>query len=126
MSTYFKWTLPALTYSLRLSMRPAPNAYLYTAYLEAATIALYPATSDENECCAGNPMATVRSRKHGAFEFKGVQSGYYWLRVQKNQLTRLIPVHVRSAFNEKVCYVPSVGRSMVVDASPPKIETRIR
>jgi len=99
---------------------------LYTAYLEDATITLYPATSDERECCAGNPIPTARSRKDGAFEFKGVQPGYYWLRVQKNGLERLIPVHVRSTFNEKACYDSSVRRSVVVDATPPKIETRIR
>jgi hypothetical protein len=98
----------------------------YTAYLEVATIALYPATSDEKKCCAGNRILTAHSRKDGAFEFKGVRPGYYWLRVQKNGLERLIPVHVRGAFSEKACYDSSVRRSVVVDATPPKIETRIR
>ncbi|HXY51475.1 MAG TPA: hypothetical protein VEI01_18650 [Terriglobales bacterium] len=99
---------------------------LYTAYLGDATITLYPATSAENECCATSPIATVRSRKYGAFEFKGVQPGYYWLRVQKNGIPRLIPVHLRGSFSEKSCSDSSVRRSFVVDSTQPKIETRIR
>ena len=99
---------------------------LYTAYVEEATIALYPATAAEKECCDGTPIATTRSRNYGAFEFKSVRPGYYWLRVQKNAFVRLIPIHLRSVFNQKVCYDSSVRRSVVVDATPPKIETRIR
>jgi hypothetical protein len=71
-------------------------------------------------------MATTRSRRYGAFEFEGVQPGTYWLRVQKNELLRLIPVRVTHPFDEKTCHDPSVSRSVVVDSSPPKIETRIR
>jgi len=99
---------------------------LYTAYLEGAAVALYPGTSSERGCCGGKPVATTESRKYGSFFFEGVQPGAYWLRVQKNQLVRLIPVRVTDKFNEKVCRDPSVGRSIVVDYHPPRIETRIR
>jgi hypothetical protein len=99
---------------------------LYTAYLQDATITLYPATYAEKRCCATVPAATAQSRKYGAFEFKAVQPGYYWLRVQNNGLTRLIPVHVTSTFSETSCSDSSVCRSFVVDTTPPKIETRIR
>jgi hypothetical protein len=99
---------------------------LYTAYLQDASVALYPATSAEKECCAATPIATAQSRKYGAFEFKGVGPGYYWLRVQKNGVTRVIPVHVTEAFDSKACYDSSVRRSVVVDSSPPTIQTRIR
>jgi hypothetical protein len=98
----------------------------YTLYLESATVSLYPAISHEEECCNARPMATVRSSKYGAFEFEGVQHGAYWLRVQKNELIGLIPVRITHDFDQKACHDPSVGRSIVVDSSPPKIETRIR
>ena len=99
---------------------------LYTAYLENATATLYPATSLAEECCAAKPIATARSRRYGAFEFEGVQPGTYWLRVQKSEVLSLIPVRVTHEFDRKACHDPSVGRSFVVDSSPPQIETRIR
>lgn len=99
---------------------------LYTAYLQDALVTLYPATSAKKECCAATPMATAQSRKYGAFEFKGVEPGYYWLRVQKNGVMRVIPVHVTKAFETKACYDPAVRRSIVVDSTPPTIQTRIR
>jgi hypothetical protein len=99
---------------------------LYTAYLPGATVTLYPATKAEKECCAAGPIATAVSRKYGAFEFKGVQPGYYWLRVQKNGVMQVIPVHLKSTFSKTSCSDSSLRRSFVVDASPPKIETRIR
>ncbi|PYY08086.1 MAG: hypothetical protein DMG61_24205 [Acidobacteria bacterium] len=99
---------------------------LYTAYLETATMTLYPAISRDKQCCDGKPIATTQSRKHGAFEFEGVQPGAYWLRVQKNELTCLIPIRITHDFDRKACQCPSVGRSIVVDSSPPKIKTRIR
>jgi hypothetical protein len=100
--------------------------HLNTAYLDRAMVSLYPATSRDEECCEGKPMATTRSRRYGAFEFEGVQPGTYWLRVQKNELLRLIPVRVTHPFDKKTCHDPSMGRSIVVDSSPPKIERRIR
>jgi len=98
---------------------------LYTAYLENAMVTLYPATSLTEECCAAKPIATVRSRRYGTFEFEGVQPGTYWLRVQKNGVLRLIPVRVTHEFDKKACHDPSVARSFVVDSSPPKIKIRL-
>jgi len=99
---------------------------LYTAYLENATVTLYPATSLAEECCEAKPTATTQSARYGAFEFADVKPGIYWLRVHKNEVLRLIPVRVTHEFDKKACHNPSVGRSFVVDSSPPKIETRIR
>jgi hypothetical protein len=89
-------------------------------------VTLYPATAAEKECCAASPIGTVRSRKYGAFEFKRIKPGYYWLQVQKNGSTRVIPLHLTIDFNEKACSDSSVRRGVVVDSAPPKIETRIR
>jgi hypothetical protein len=102
------------------------GSHSYTAYLEGATVSFYAATLHQKKCCDGRPMATVRSSKFGAFEFEGVQHGTYWLRVQKNDLIVLIPVRITKDFDQKACRDPSVGPSVVVDSSPPKIETRIR
>ena len=99
---------------------------LYTAYLENATATLYPARSRGEECCEAKAIATAQSRRFGAFEFEGVKPGTYWLRVQKNEVLHLIPVRVTNDFDKRACHAPSVGRSVVVDSSPPKIETRIR
>jgi hypothetical protein len=99
---------------------------LYTAYLPDAAVTLHPARYAEKECCAASPIATARSHKYGTFELRAVKPGYYWLRVQKDGLTRVIPVHLTSAFSEKSCSDSSVRRSFIVDAAPPKIETRIR
>lgn len=98
---------------------------LYTAYLEDATVTLYPATSLGEECCKAKPIATTQSRRYGAFEFADVKPGTYWLRVQKDGVLRLIPVRVTDEFDKKTCHAPWVGRSFMVDSSPPKIETRI-
>src|SRR5258705_9791431 len=99
---------------------------LYTAYLENATATLYPARSRGEECCEAKAIATAQSRRFGGFEFEGVKPGAYWLRVQKNEVLHLIPVRVTNDFDKRACHAPSVGRSVVVDSSPPKIETRIR
>jgi hypothetical protein len=99
---------------------------LYAAYLESATVTLYRATSQEEQCCKGKPIATTRSRRYGAFEFEGIQPGSYWLRVQKNESLLQVPVQVTQAFDQKACHDPSVGRSIMLDSSPPKIEMRIR
>ena len=64
---------------------------LYTAYLEGAAVALYLGKSTEEGCCAAH-ISMAHSR------FEGVQPGAYWLRVQKNQLIRLIPVRVTNEF----------------------------
>ena len=64
---------------------------LYTAYLEGAAVALYLGKSTEEGCCAAH-ISMAHSR------FEGVQPGAYWLRVEKNQLIRLIPVRVTNEF----------------------------
>jgi hypothetical protein len=94
---------------------------LYTAFLEAATLTLYPGTSTEHECCV-NAIATTQSHKFGTFEFDGVQPGAFWLRVQKNEFVRLIPVHVTDNFDAKQCKRPELSRGFVVDSSPPRFE----
>jgi hypothetical protein len=110
----------------RVIVNGKSELHLYTSYLENATATLYPATSLGEECCEAKPIATANSRRYGAFEFEGVKPGTYWLRVQENGVLRLIPVRVTNAFDKKACHDPSVGRSFVVDSSPPKIEIRIR
>jgi hypothetical protein len=102
------------------------ESHSYTVYLEGATVSLYPATLPQKECCDAMPMATVRSSNFGRFEFEGVQHGTYCLRIQKNELIFRVPVRITKDFDQKACHDPSVGRSVVVDSSPPKIETRIR
>ena len=66
-----------------------------------------------------------RSSNYGTFELRAVQPGYYWLRVQKRGLTRVVPIHLTRTLSEKSCSDSSVRRSFVVDATPPRIETRI-
>ena len=99
---------------------------LYTAFLEDATLTIYPGTSTEHDCCAVTAIATTQSHKFGRFEFDGVQPGAYWLRVQKNEFMGLIPVRVTDNFAATQCKKPEVSRSFVVDSSPPKVQKRIR
>ena len=99
---------------------------LYTAFLEGATLTLYSGASTEHQCCAVKAIATTQSHKFGAFEFEGVHPGTYWLRVQKNEFVRVIPVRVTDNFDAKQCQKPWVSRGFVVDSNPPKVETRIR
>jgi len=99
---------------------------LYTAFLEGATLNLYPGTAAENECCAVKAVATTQSHRFGAFEFDGVQPGTYWLRVQKNEFVYLVPVRVTDDFDAKECRLPEVSRAFVVDSSPPRVQKRIR
>ena len=65
---------------------------LYTAFLEGATLNLYPGTATAQTCRAVKAVATTQSHRFGAFEFEGVQRGAYWLRVQKHEFVHLIPV----------------------------------
>ena len=99
---------------------------LYTAFLEGATLTLYPGTLAEHECCAVKAIATTQSHKFGAFEFEGVHPGTYWLRVQKNEFVRVIPVRVTDNFDVKQCQKPWVSRGFVVDSNPPKVQKGIR
>jgi hypothetical protein len=99
---------------------------LNTVYMERASMTLFAVASPEDRCCGATPVASAQSRRYGAFELEGVNSGKYWLRVQKDDLTYLIPVRVTQRFDQKICRDPSVGRSIVVDSRPPKIQIRIR
>jgi hypothetical protein len=99
---------------------------LYTAFMEGATLSLYPGTSSERECCTVNAIATTQSHRFGSFEFEGMQPGTYWLRVQKNEFVRVIPVRVTDKFDAKQCQKPWVSRGFVVDSNPPKVQTGIQ
>jgi hypothetical protein len=94
---------------------------LYTAFLEDATLTLYPGTSTEPV-----PIATTQSHKFGTFEFHGVDPGVYWLRIQKKEFVGLIPVRVTDNSDAEQCKRSEVVRSFVVDSSPPKVQKRIR
>jgi len=72
----------------RIIVDGKPEIRLHTAYLEDATVTLYPGASGDKECCDAEPLASTQSRKYGAFEFEGVQPGDYWFRVNKNALIR--------------------------------------
>lgn len=52
-----------------------PEVRLYTAFLEGATLTLYPGTATEPECCAVKAITTTHSQKFGSFEFDGAQPG---------------------------------------------------
>jgi hypothetical protein len=110
----------------RIVVNGKSEVRLYTAFLEGATLTVYPGTSTERECCAVKAIATTQSHKFGTFEFDGVRPGAYWIRVQKNEFVGLIPVRVTDNFDPEKCKKPEVSRSFVVDSSPPKVEKRIR
>src|SRR5690242_4103049 len=58
---------------------------LNTAYLDHATLKLYRHVSTEKQCCMGHPLAKSVSGEYGAFEFRGIKPGNYWLQVQKGK-----------------------------------------
>ena len=47
-------------------------------------------------------------------------------RRERGAAVRLIPVRVTDNFDTKQCQKPWVRRGFVVDANPPKVQTRIR
>ena len=102
------------------------ETHLYAAYIEGATLTLYPAKPNSQECCDTKPTAITRSRRYGAFEFQDVEPGTYWLRVEQTERVYLIPVRVTDKFHPKLCHATYVGRSVFVDADPPRIQVRIR
>jgi hypothetical protein len=67
----------------------------------------------------------TQSNNFERFEFSGFQSGWYWLRVKKNDFIVTMPLHTASDFEKKSCHDLSVGRIFNVDAQPPKVEARI-
>jgi hypothetical protein len=99
---------------------------LYANFLGDATVSLYRGTASDESCCEGKtPVGHARSNKFGRFELTGFPSGWYWLRIESNNLKTTIPLHVTSDFNDKSCQDRSVGRIFTVDAQPPKVETWI-
>lgn len=110
----------------KIVVRGKPETRLYTTHLEGASSTLYSADSTQNQCCGTKIIATARSGRYGAFEFERVPQGVYWLRVEKGELDRIVPIRVTHDFDARVCRDSSVGRSVIVDAKPPKIEVRIR
>lgn len=99
---------------------------LYSNVLKDADVALYRGTATDENCCAGKTSAGhTKSTKHGGFELRDFQSGWYWLRIESSHFSTRIPLHVTSGFNDKSCHDPSVGRIFTVDAQPPMAETHI-
>ena len=99
---------------------------LYPNVLKDAEVTLYRGTSLDEKCCAGKtPAERTKSNKLGRFELPGFQGGWYWVRIETNDFSATIPLHVTSDFNEKSCHDRSVGRIFTVDAQPPKVEIRI-
>ena len=99
---------------------------LYPNVLKDAEVTLYKGTASDENCCGGKTRAgRTRSSKLGRFELPGFQGGWYWVRIEANDFSKTIPLHVTSDFNDKSCHDRSVGRIFTVDAQPPKVETRI-
>lgn len=99
---------------------------LYTTYLEGATLTLFSAHEGQAACCEPNATASTRSGRYGAFEFRRVPKGMYWLRVQQGGLSRVVPIRLTEDFNVRVCRSPSARRSVIVDSNPPRVQLRIR
>lgn len=110
----------------KIAVRGKPETRLYSTHLEGASLTLYSADGTQKQCCGTKIIATARSGRYGAFAFERVSQGPYWLRVQKDKLDRVVPIRVTRDFDSRVCRDPSVGRSVIVDTTPPKIEVRIR
>ena len=96
------------------------------AYLMNADLSLYVASPKDNQCCGTKTLATVQSDRYGSFRFRGIGSGNYWLRVQKDGKEYIVPLEVTADFNQKTCLDPSVARDVVVDSKPPSVQVRIR
>ena len=99
---------------------------MYANVLKDAKVALYKGTASDEVCCGGKtPAGNTKSDELGRFELSGFQSGWYWLRIQSDNFSTTLPLHVTSDFNDKSCHDRSVGRIFTVDAQSPKVETRI-
>jgi len=99
---------------------------LYANVLTDAEITLYRGTPSDKSCC-GTKTAERRTKsdKFGSFELLGLQSGWYWVRINTNDFSTTIPLHVMNNSNDKSCHDRSVGHIFTVDSQPPKVETRI-
>lgn len=99
---------------------------LYANVLKDAEVTLYKGTALDENCSEGKtPAGRTKSNRLGRFELPGFQGGWYWVRIETNDFSATIPLHVRSDFNDKSCHDRSVGRIFTVDTQPPKVETRI-
>ena len=99
---------------------------LYANVLKDAEVTLYKGSASDENCCGGKiPAGRTKSNQLGRFELPGFQGGWYWVRIETDDFSTTIPLHVTSDFNDKTCHDPSVGRILTVDAVPPKVETRI-
>jgi hypothetical protein len=99
---------------------------LYANVLKDAEVMVYGGTASDENCCQGKtPAGRTKSNKLGRFELSNFQGGWYWVRVETDDFSATIPLHVTSDFNDKSCHDPSIGRIFTVDAQPPKVETRI-
>ncbi len=99
---------------------------LHANTLDRAKLSLYPSSVSAASCCRGEPIAETCSRKHGVFEISGVKNSEYWLLVQKGNANYKVPLRLTDDYEANVCRDLSVGRSVVVDSVPPKVEIRIR
>ena len=99
---------------------------LYENPVEEADVLLYRGKVLDKTCCPDTtPTARTRSNRYGTFEFSGFQSGWYWLRVERDGLDVTIPLQVTSDPDIKFCRDPSVGRIYTVDSKPPSVQTQI-
>lgn len=98
----------------------------YANFLNQADLELYKGTASDESCCAGKTLVgQTKSDEHGRFELPSFAGGWYWLHIEKNRFSTMIPLHVTADFSAKSCHDRSVGRIFTVDAHPPKVETRI-
>jgi hypothetical protein len=102
------------------------EARMYVSHVEHASMALFRAVADESRCCRSEPIDVAQSGQYGSFRFEGVRKGRYWLRVRKDAFEYFIPLEVTADFDARTCRDVSVGRSIVVDSKPPRVEVRIR
>jgi hypothetical protein len=110
----------------RIIVNGRKETRLYENPVKEADVLLYRGTVLDKTCCPdATPAARTQSDRFGRFEFSGFQSGWYWLRVEKDPLDVTIPVQITGDFDAELCRAPWVGRIYTVDAEPPKVQTRI-
>lgn len=99
---------------------------LYETLVEYAEVFVYRGNALDKTCCgSAGPVASTRSNRFGRFEFSGFPRGLYWLQVKKANFAGAIPLRVTDDFNAKGCQARYIGRKFILDAQPPRVETRI-
>jgi len=99
---------------------------LYSTPVRHAEVSLYRASASDRTCCGSTgPVGRTQSDKFGRFELPGFPRGLYWLNVKKGNLVWAIPLRVTDDFSAQTCRAGYIGRSFIVDAQPPRVETRI-